>query len=68
VVGKLRRVSHPSRPPWPVHVLHCLLMDLCALPGLYFCLVYHGGQSTFVDEATRYACVGLLHRKSYTDT
>jgi hypothetical protein len=52
--GKLLRGSHPSRPPRLVRVLHRLHMDLCELrPRLYF--------ATAVDEATRYACVGLLH-------
>jgi hypothetical protein len=57
--GKLQRGSHPTRHPRLVRVLHRLHMDLCELrPGLYF--------ATVVDEATRYACVGLLHHKSDT--
>jgi hypothetical protein len=57
--GKLRRGLHQTRHPRLVRVLHRLHMDLCELrPGLYF--------ATVVDEATRYACVGLLHHKSDT--
>jgi transposase InsO family protein len=59
VVGKMRRALHPSRSPKLVRVLHRVHVDLCELlPGLYF--------ATVVDEATRYACVGLLNRKSDT--
>jgi hypothetical protein len=42
-----------------MRVLHRVHMDLCELqPGLYI--------ATVVDEATRYACVGLLHGTSDT--
>jgi hypothetical protein len=59
VVGKMRCAPRPSRPPKLVRVLHRVHMDLCELrPGLYF--------ATVVDEATRYACVGQLNRKSHT--
>jgi hypothetical protein len=40
-------------------VLHRIHMDLCELaPGCCF--------STMIDEATRFARVGILHRKSDT--
>jgi hypothetical protein len=57
--GKMRRTSHPSRPFQKVQVLHRVHMDLCELaPGCYF--------GTMIDEATRFARVGILHHKSDT--
>jgi len=64
VQGKLRRVPHPPRLPRPVRILHRVHMDLCELPlgadegCRYF--------ATLIDEATRYARVVLLPRKSDT--
>lgn len=58
VVGKLRRTSHPPRQPREVRVLERVHMDLCDLPIGYF--------GTVIDEATRYASVLLLQRKSDT--
>ena len=58
LVGKLRRTSHPLRVPRPVRILHRLHMDLCELRGVYF--------ATVIDEATRFARVVLLVRKSDT--
>ena len=60
IKGKMRRTSHPlRRAPRPVRVLHRLHMDLCELPlgpDRYF--------ASMVDEATRYARLVLLQRKS----
>jgi hypothetical protein len=59
MIGKMRRTSHLSCPSQKVQVLHCVHMDLCELaPGSYF--------STMIDEATRFARVGIFHRKSDT--
>jgi transposase InsO family protein len=55
-MGKMRRVSHPQRVQRPVRLLHRLHMDLCDLPQGYF--------GTVIDEATRFACVSILQRKS----
>jgi len=58
---KMRRASHPSRSVRAVRVLGRVHADLCQLePGRYL--------STFIDEATRYAHVGILSRKSDTAT
>jgi hypothetical protein len=59
MIGKMRRASHPSRPSQKVQVLHRVHMDLCELAsGCYF--------STMIVEATRFARVGIIHRKSDT--
>jgi hypothetical protein len=59
MIGKMRRTSHPSRPSQKVQVLHRVHMNLCELaPGCYF--------STMIDEATRFARVGILHCESDT--
>jgi hypothetical protein len=59
MIGKLRRTSHPLCPSQQVQVLHRVHIDLCELaPGCY--------SSTKIDEATRFARVGILHRKSDT--
>jgi hypothetical protein len=57
VVGKLRRSSHPSRMPQPMRVLHRVHIDLSDLP-------HRGYFGTVIDEATRFATVELLPRKS----
>jgi hypothetical protein len=59
MLSKMGHTSHPTRPAQQLQVLHRVHMDLCELTsGCYF--------STMVDEATRFARVGILHRKSDT--
>jgi hypothetical protein len=55
VVGKLLQASHQALEPQVVRVLRCVYMNLCDHQAVYF--------STVVDEASRYACVGLIRYK-----
>jgi hypothetical protein len=58
-VGKMRRVPHPTRAPHKIGLLHQMHADLCHLsPGCYL--------STFIDEASRYAIIGVQRCKSET--
>jgi hypothetical protein len=52
-------VVHPPRPAQKIGLLSCMHADLCQLgPGRYI--------STFIDEATRYALIGVQCAKSDT--
>jgi transposase InsO family protein len=58
-LGKMRRVPHLPRPAQKIGVLSHMHADLCQLgPGCYL--------STFIDEATRYALIGVQRTKSDT--
>jgi transposase InsO family protein len=58
-LGKMRRVPHPPRAPQKIGLLHRVHADLCQLePGCYL--------STFIDEASRYAVIGVQRCKSDT--
>jgi hypothetical protein len=58
-LGKMRRVPHPLRPAQKIGLLSRLHADLCQLgQGCYL--------STFIDEATRYALIGVQRTKSDT--
>jgi transposase InsO family protein len=58
-LGKMRRVPHPPRPAQKIGVLSRMHADLCQLgQGCYL--------STFIDEATRHALIGVQRTKSDT--
>jgi hypothetical protein len=58
-MGKMRRVPHPTRAPQTIGLLHRMHADLCQLkPGCYL--------STVIDEASRYAIIGVQRCKSET--
>jgi hypothetical protein len=57
VAGKMRILSLPLKMPRPVRVMNWVDMDMCDLP--------RGGHfGAVIDEATRFATVTLLARKS----
>ena len=58
-LGKMRRTTHPPRPPRELRVLGRVHADLCQLrPGCYL--------SSYIDEATRYAVLSVQAYKSET--